>query len=647
MPRTATTSGQEEAVRPARHDERLPLARPMTQPQLPVTANRPGQDLSCWSCHLLTLVLCYLTPPDLIRAGCVCRRWHAVASDYQLQARCFLNNYPCTHWRKIKPALDAKLARQACALWDKTAPSHSLPGGAGQPLAWLHLAPATIFYTVTRRMLDAERLSFNEGNLSICCPERGHLRACCGDCVYSPDGTQLAIPQDMDGGSTRALGLWHQDGSGLRQMALFPLDCFSVSWKLAFSTDSRRLSVVAEQGYLQTWQRQPDNSWQPAVRERLCASTVQAAKFSPDTRTLAIQAGSQVLVIDTSTLGPHQEHCSFQWSPHPGQDACRPDVMQFTADSHHFLFVNIPTAVVFDRCGNDWQAQDICHPHSHYGCVAASLAPTGDWLALVSNGSVLRFHLPASHYSLELWQRSPAQRWHFSRRMDCAGTGYAPPVAFSPDGRHLAFADEIEAYKSVCVSLLTRNRSGHWELAVKLRLGPGVQEPGVFTSIRTLSFSAHSAVLLARSHAGIKLWQRWHGGWRTAAWIASPDNNGERSSCALSPDGYHCAVAAGGQQEVRILGPGPAGRYLTKMQVTLDKPVQQMLFAPDGLRLLVSCFDKYRSRRRLSLLHLAPQPGEQAAATGSVADLLPRVCKLSVTEPVDSSSAPENRSPSP
>ncbi len=82
--------------------------------------------------------------------------------------------------------------------------------------------------------------------------------------------------------------------------------------------------------------------------------------------------------------------------------------------------------------------------------------------------------------------------------------------------------------------------------------------------------------------------------WVAVSWMENSDIT-QKMRFAFAPDGYHCATAMGAGGDVRVQGPAPAepgGRdrdYVTKLEFAAGRPVEQLLFAPDATRLLVSC----------------------------------------------------------
>jgi len=594
----------------------------------PGAAQLPGPDLSRWPSHLVELVLCHLGTGDLLRAGRVCRHWHALARNHWLQVRCFLNNYPCDYWQRLKPALKTQRARHAISPWTDKALSQSPHRQAGQ-----ESDPDELFFALTRQMLLAPGFTLREGKIT---GFRGSLHPLhyyvCGDCTYSPDARLLAIPDSVSIGRTHSLGIWRQDTDNIDRVALCQPDGVFLFRALAFSPDSRSLSAVEDRGYLHRWEQQPDASWQAAARRRLCAARVDTACLSPDTNSLALQTVHEVLVMDTAAPEPGQPPCSFQWNP--GQDINpaptdfmlylrRPDAMQFSADSQHFLFVSHPTAIVFDRHDGHWQAQGLCHQDDPSPYTAGALHPAGGWLALATRGSYSRFlcgrvqlsRFVSSGYSLELWRRTEDRQWSFSSSIRSAGAGYSsPPMRFSPDGRQLAFVDQQSPSTFACVSLLSRTDAGHWQLATRLPIGSNIPGPSSHGVIASLHYSVHGTLLTATSPYGVQLWQYLHGAWQAAAWIEN-DSSREGAGFALAPDGLHCAVHTGCRGNLHILGPGPGGKYQIKLRLTLGDPVYQVLFAPDGVQLLVSCYCYQRGGvfNRVILLHLTPPEDRPAS----------------------------------
>ncbi|MCY4471457.1 MAG: F-box/WD40 repeat-containing protein [Kistimonas sp.] len=568
-----------------------------------VAVQPPGRDISRWSCQLLELVFCHLETIDLAHAGQTCRQWYQAASDHRLQAQCFMRAYPLRYRQYLQQTLDPALARQCLSLWCQQLPEDSWQRDKLEYLLGERLAPCQLFHEMTRQMLSAERILATGGNLSLRCA----LPSAC-----SPDGNYLVTevsPPDTE--PTPSLSVWRQGTCGLHRTGLCHLGNLNVWEGLTFSADSRRLLVVSRDGLLQTWQLQADGSWQLSISQRLCDETVFMAKFSPDAHWLVLQIDTRLQMFGETRAW--QECSDWEWvnvqpswvpaySPH--------DTADFSRDSRHFLFVHNGEALVFDRQNTGWQAQRLNRgtPLTTYG--EGVLSPSSDWVALSLSCRDTRHRLINS-YILELWQRHETQpHWRFSSERMFSGAHYSQPcVAFRHDGRQLVAADRL-CNGHLCLAVLSLTQDGNWVTACQLQLGPAVVTTPSYGDIHSASFSAQGLYLAAAADAGVQIWRCHAGTWKPVAWIEAPDpaSNGSSPECRFSPDGWHCAVSTGDEGCVSIHGPGPGGKYISKMRVIEGACVCRMQFSPDGLRLLVASryAHEFDYHNRTSLLYLAP-----------------------------------------
>ncbi|MCY4471397.1 MAG: F-box-like domain-containing protein [Kistimonas sp.] len=572
----------------------------------------PGRDISRWPCQLLELVLRHLDITDLAHASQTCRRWHEAASCHDLQARSFMRAYP-THFRQhLERTLDRTLAHQTLSLWWQQWPEDCMPTDACDDLTGPTLSPARLFYDLTRRMLCARRILACDTNLAL-------RHAPASTSFYSPDGKYLVVqPPPCRSEPAPRLGIWRQGACGLHKAALCQLDNHPVHQGLTFSADSRSLLVVSRQGQqhtwqLQTWQLQADNSWRLAVSQRLCSGSVFMAKFSPDAHWLALKVGTRLLMFGETAPQVWQESCALQWTNRQTSYFpvyLSPDTAQFSADNRHFLFVNNGEAFVFDRQQAGWQAQKISRDTLFTFYREGRLSPRGDWLALAF-WNPDRQPLPDGGHTIALWQRQNLEpHWRSFSQSPFASTGYTCPMAFSPDGRQLAAPNRLNN-GNACVSVLSLTQDGSWVPSFTLPLEPGITPTPALSGVYSVIFNAMGNYLAAVAGVGVQLWRYQGGAWQPTVWIDNHGANvGEIPFFAFSPDGWHCAVSRGEEGRVSIHGPGPDGKYLTKMQVSQGSIVSQVLFSPDGLRLLVSSiYERHLSYHgRARLLHLAPAP---------------------------------------
>jgi len=567
----------------------------------------PARDISRWSSQLLELVLCHLDPSDLAHASQTCRHWHQAASRHALQVLSLLNAFPPLHRHQLEQAMDAHQARQVLLRWCLLLP-HACPERA--ELEWLagqRLPASRLFCELTRRMLGAERILFDEGNLGILSGFRSEDAR-----LYSPDGKYLVTPATSHTGLTRSLNIWQQEEQGLVRAARCDLDPQHAVHTLTFSADSRSLLVFTIQGELQTWQPHTDGNWHLSRTSSQSPRPVSLAQFSPDAHWLALKVNAWLHIFgETGPDNAWQECFTLRWTDRPAPifgNLLRLDKMTFSADSRHLLFLHYADTFVLDRQTTDWQAHKISHPLLPASYETGELSPLGDWLALSARPPI--GEQADNSARIELWQRLDEQpHWRLSsERLVRRAGAFCPVVAFSPDGRQLAVPDRLDN-QNLCVSLLSLTPDGSWTPAYRLQLGPGITYlPGTH-GIDRLSFSAQGRYLAAASSAGVQIWRRHTATWQPVVWVANWSATSRNDPCySFSPDGCHCAVSTGDEGHVSIHGPGPGGHYLTKMQVTQAAGVLHLLFSPDGFRLLVSSRYKrrYRTCTRSSLLHLAP-----------------------------------------
>lgn len=555
----------------------------------------------------------------------------------------------CDTWpllqRQRLEKVDAHLLHERLIAWCRNLP----PDSQQRPPLEAQLAKTpsslALFASLTQQMRAAERLSCHQEKAG-CELETQRLE---GN-PWSPDGTHLVLSCDTWNDEGEGCCLWRLEAERAHKAAFLPLersfDCCAVT----FSAGSQRLLAVSTYGQLQIWNRRADDSWQEAASVRLWTGTARAACFSPDGRCLAVQRGGQVLLFDEQATGLWRQQCCLHWislaqgsdtssssdtsgrdtdssessetcsgssSDSDGDELVRhpPDVMYFSADSRHFLFVNGVggKAFVFDRYYTCWRAQTL---HRENDVVfynkGGILAPGGDWLALVSEdwqgGAFWK-----RNFIVHLWhpadRRGAGRSWHAVAQKICADARGGFPLACSPDGLQLACPDRLDN-SQVCVSILARSRSGRWAVSDKLQLGPDSVGADSLSGARELAYSARGDYLAAVSLCGVQLWHLSSDRGSAVAWI----NNsapGRDLLFQFSPDGCHCAVCLQSWGDVRILGPAEDGRYLEKARWMRCKSVEQMAFAPDGTRLMVTQRDSPLADTHVNFLYLAPAVWEQ------------------------------------
>jgi len=584
-----------------------------------VAVQRPGRDISRWPCHLLELVLRHLDIIDLAHASQTCRRWHQAASQRAVQARCLLSAYPAYYRPQLQRPLASALAQQILPLWCQQLPAgcprhEELVQLSGQPLT-----PSLLFYELTRQMLRAERIRSDDSNLGL------PLAPSSAISLYSPDGRYLVTQAPLYHARSRTcLAVWHLGTPGLHQAnpCLLEVKHPHICCDLTFSADSRSLMVIGQRGHLQTWQLQADSSWQLAATRRPLPCTVTRAKFSPDGHWLALQVNTRLLILGETAAW--QLCCELQSTPPPlseHPDAPKSETLEFTADSRHLLFISNANAFVFERQKNDWKCQQINSDGPAAPYKTGQLSPSGDWLALMSlsslpqrpslfgNPRLSQLHQAFGNYAMELWKRHDEEpRWRSFNPQACLCAGWPGPVVFSPDGRQLVSPHHPDN-GDVCIQALSLSPDGNWMPACALPRPARTSRHPLANHVFSLSFSAQGRYLALAVGDGVQLWRCYPAAWQPIAWIESQGTSFYSSPvCLFSPDGWHCALARELEGSLTILGPGPGGTYLTKMQMTLDIPIRQLRFSPDGLRLLVSSIYERRMRdgRCAILLHLAP-----------------------------------------
>ncbi len=570
-----------------------------------VALQMPGKDLSRWPCQLLELVLCHLETLDLARASRTCRRWYQTASSHKLQLGSFIKACRPHHHSPGQQTLNLEPGRQFLSLWSQQRPVGSARREELEWLAGQHLSPLALCCALTRELLRATRILSHPGNLSILCSLNAP-----DSMAFSPDGSHLVTQNhNLHMRAADRLSIWRQGPGGLHRATWCPVDNGLARHSLSFSPDSRRLLCVTETGQLLTWHQQADGDWQSVAPRQLCPGPVRMATFSPDAHHLALRVGSHVLLCTETEPDAWQQCFSLEWANSRFADRITlfgPDNAQFSNDSRHFLFLNTGTAFVFDRYGTDWQAQPLGQNDLHPFYEVGALSPAGDWLAITSQSANFA---RSPGYILELWRYQHADRnWRFSSDRSFVCTGFNCPLAFRPDGRQLVVPDRLDN-GDVCVSVLSLTPGAHWELNFQLPFGPGLAGPALLSGVYAVSFSANGRCLAATARAGVQIWQCRSGLWQPAAWIENPDEEARSDPCcALSPDGFHCAVSTGDLGCVSLHGPASPGGYRSRLQTSLGDPVNYLRFAPDGIRLLVSCRYRRHFYNRVSLLQLSPAP---------------------------------------
>ena len=557
---------------------------------------------------VLEQLLSLLDPADLARAGRVCRRWYQISCRLGVQVRSIQSRYPSRHQRQLAQ-LDPALAHQQLALWYEQLPDSAPQRDSLGDLLHRALPAPALFCRLTQELLRSAQLSFHGGNLSLRCEPWDH-----GAVRYSPDGRWLVRETASRLSGPPALGLWRQEARTVCQVPPCPLASTARYENVVFSADSRSLCIINNAGVLHVWHCQDGAVWQLASPVKLCRAGIQRARFSPDGRALAVVQDSRVLLFAEGPGGLWQQHCCQPWTAQPYLPSPRlqdPDVMHFSDDSAHCLFIDGGRAFVFDDHADGWQVQELrpgaspgsSHPPSgSYGSYGL-LAPRDHWLALTpndDNGNSLQ----GLNFTLELWHKDGGGPWQLAWNRRCVSAGAGFTMAFSPDARQLVWPERLDNDKlGVCV--LVRSGAAHWSLAARLVPGPALACSAASRSLDRLVFSAHGGYLAAVMPSGVQLWRSVPGAWTPAAWI--PNSNGDAVSISFrfAPDGDHCALATGRLGNIRILGPC-AGGYVTKLRLRQWERVEWLCFAPGGSPLVASSTLGYPYGRYASFYYLAP-----------------------------------------
>ena len=560
--------------------------------------------------HVLELVFAWLAPADLARASRVCRQWYALASDETLQAFSLARTYPADHWQTLAKAMDPVRIGHWLDAWGRGAPDSLQQPTGQQDRARQRPSTRRLFYRLTRQLLQAERLTADEGNL---CLRSSRIYTAC-----SPDGQWLvtwhAQPWPQERGM---LSLWRHRPAGVHRAALWPLEA-GLFWHAAvFSADSQRLQVVDVGGTLTLWQRKSDDSWQFLRSLSLCRGRVGTACFSPDCRRLAIQSASHIRLFSETVPGLWVLDHDWQWKAEaPPDDPVPPwvEIMQFSNDSRLFVFVGGGQGLLFEPGPGGCRIQPVGDSRPG-GVDAAVLSARGDWLALaIHDGPPAVVELPPwVPLRVQLWQGRAEQGWHCVAQHPCTGSGSGLCMVFSPDDRQLAFPDRQED-GSMSLCLLSVGEAGTWSRLARLAFGavPALQGLSFFLDniyeMNALYYSAQGRYLAALSFAGVQLWQRDGLSWTPLLWIENSDIR-TPMRFVFSPDGRHCATATGKQGYVSVHGPGSRGGYGTRLEWTAGRAVDQLLFAPDTISLYVVSSGtgrRYPCPSHVTCLHLVP-----------------------------------------
>ena len=570
---------------------------------VPLFSRRP---VFRWPDWLLLLVLRHLQPTDLARAGRVCRQWHRLACDPHLQACCFMNLYPVWHRQRLERALDVGYMRHCLTFWAGRADGRS-DQRTTRP-ACLHSAQSarTLFFTRMQNMLGTSRFSADDGR-SVFFRQFMPFQVQC-----SPDGRYLAAcgPRLMGGGSQWRL--WRLQDLDLSPVLVEKTRASGDLWPaLTFSADSHRLHGrlcgslygVDNQGHLLSAPCNDAASLKPVLtRTPLCPGPVLAAQFSPDGQCLAVVSQGEILLFAASVSANLSANWQRVWVWQPSRHgvpvliACSEEddrpVLVFSGNSRH-LMVILPGGDVrlASRSDSGWQEQELGHapgaPVERRAPGGAVLDASGQWLALAVPV------LPQSAVAracVTLYRFGQGEGWQAVTSRMCRNycrDWWVFPLAFDSEGQQLAFPcrQDLQGVR-LCVS---STRGPYVRVHLTYGQTP-CPEAAAFLGVVCLQFGVTCRQLAAAGLAGVQIWRQDPVlGWISTAWIASGVEGTYRSlHFEFSPDGYHCALAAGDEGEVSVWGPAGDGAYVRKLHRVQGAAVSRLLFTPDASRLVVA-----------------------------------------------------------
>ena len=414
---------------------------------------------------------------------------------------------------------------------------------------------------------------------------------------------------------------------------------------MRFGADSRSLSAVDCQGRWRRWSLDGEAHWRPVDSPALDLAAVNKATFSPDGRTLVLDALTEASLFCESTQGDwhKQWHKAADsrnlayWHQFLWQPVLRRPAM-FCGKSQHVLFKQDGDLILLHRDGKSWSRVALEGEDDFYRQAANQvLSPCSRWLALAFWGKdgVPRAGWTRLPLSVGLWRFSAHQGWRLWRRQSgitgqCASSMGPWPLVFSPDSEYLAFQQHREHDETqVCLLPVSDHRVQTQPQLLPIRqtdFGSGLR---LSCDVVGLYFSANSRFLAAVAGMGISLWQRdplHH--WSCVARISNPRIDSDiQIACsphdirlAFSPDGFHCAWALGDSGDLAIWGATAAGGYVKKLQVSLGARVERLLFMPEGGRVLAASVGPAQGEGRaaqLTCLTLGPAAAvaETAAET--------------------------------
>ncbi|MCY4472072.1 MAG: F-box/WD40 repeat-containing protein [Kistimonas sp.] len=607
------------------------------RPQSPSSACLPGRHIGRWPASLLALVLNYLEPADLARCSRVCRQWRLAATDLVLQAHCFTHSNPL--WRQQVP--EPQHVREALTRWCAQLSPGSERKEELERLLKEKAASRILLYSLTRLQVNSGRLSLSSGAAVPCGgPWLNHL-------AYSPDGSHLS--GCVSGRSSHTVRLWREQGCQLQSVSRFSLPFFPHC--LRFSKNGRQLRAVDKTGTIQVWRKCPVADriiWSSMDSVPTSREIVEKTRLSPDSCYLAVATRTHLLIFHEDKKGSWQRQYSGAWQKGSAlgtsRDRTRDAPLLFGARARHLLFVDSRGLRALQRVRNAWQEQWI-EPDSpsadRPGCrmttrINLTLDPHECLLAQAHCS--FRFErrgrrpYPCMLTKLGLWRFEADYGWcHLANILrDLDFNRGLFPMAFHPDGQQLAFPERQRPAR--VLSILSIHSSDDCWISDRLQLDTHAGERRAHDkpkdrecALESLQFNVTGHCLAAISAwSGVQLWQRLTSNWVPVARI---DNPGEPCCLTFSPDGYHCALNTMGNR-ISLWGPTPDGRYTEKAAWYEKHPVIQVLFSPDGCRLILS-FNSARSfydvpEIWMRCLHLMPADEALDAEAIGIDPPLPR-----------------------
>ena len=563
-------------------------AQPAIEPPLSGSAGSPAG----WSAHLLELFLCYLNLADLVRCSQVCQRWRQVAGDPALQARILMRTYPPFYKQRLTQAQASRSARFCLASWCQGLPPGSVRRLQLESLMAREVCAEVLFLELRRQMLGTARLSAFSYQ-SVCHPGWAGIH------VTSPDGRLIADVRDCDDFPfSRRVTLW-QYNEKERLHLRFSASHTQPVRALFFSADSKVLQAIDSVGSLRTWvcpQEAQPAAWQETTRTGLCPAMVQDGQISEDGRFLAARMPDSVQVFSREAGTGWQLQWRWLWqaSGRRSRAAHRGagdggHWMTFSHDSRHLVLQTHGEMFLAWRTGERWQEQTLV---DEQGAQLDSLWSgvfdgNGRFLALGFDECQGPRALPSGRCGILLCRFVAGAGWLGVSRHIYSGScaDWSLCLVFSADGQQLAFAAEQSRRESrVCVVPVQGRSVLHDGVVLSFASRSVVQRKDKSCIIDSIQFSANGRVLVATAEAGVHVWRRCGADWVSMAWIVRP-GRALRLRHALSPDGYHLALAQGEYGEVSIWGPGPDGHYIRKVRLLHGRPLRSLEFAPDGSHL--------------------------------------------------------------